>query len=277
MCGLVVTVENETIAKIRGDESHELSRGYTCPKGRALGVLHHDDRRLNVPLSRRGSGLEETTWPSILDDLSDRIATSISEHGAESVAMYLASGSAFDTAGRRAAERFLTILGSHQKYTATTIDTPSKPLVAEIIGGWSGLTPIWDHESSKLLLLFGSNPVVSHGHSNAIPDPVRRFREFQAKGSSIWVIDPRRTETATLADHHLQLAPGTDWLVLGWLVRNLLSRHPAASTLRDRTADHEALVHYVAGFDDELVTTNCDHATIGNGYTSKHEYETRNP
>ena len=258
MCGLVVTVENETIAKIRGDESHELSRGYTCPKGRALGVLHHDDRRLNVPLSRRGSGLEETTWPSILDDLSDRIATSISEHGAESVAMYLASGSAFDTAGRRAAERFLTILGSHQKYTATTIDTPSKPLVAEIIGGWSGLTPIWDHESSKLLLLFGSNPVVSHGHSNAIPDPVRRFREFQAKGSSIWVIDPRRTETATLADHHLQLAPGTDWLVLGWLVRNLLSRHPAASTLRDRTTDHEALAHYVAGFDDVLVTTSCD-------------------
>ena len=258
MCGLVVTVENETIAKIRGDDSHELSRGYTCPKGRALGVLHHDDRRLNVPLSRRGSGLEETTWPSILDDLSDRIATSISEHGAESVAMYLASGSAFDTAGRRAAERFLTILGSHQKYTATTIDTPSKPLVAEIIGGWSGLTPIWDHESSKLLLLFGSNPVVSHGHSNAIPDPVRRFREFQAKGSSIWVIDPRRTETATLADHHLQLAPGTDWLVLGWLVRNLLSRHPAASTLRDRTTDHEALAHYVAGFDDVLVTTSCD-------------------
>ena len=255
MCGLVVTVENETISKIRGDDTHALSRGYTCPKGRALGVLHHDDRRLNVPLSRRDSELEGTTWPSVLDDLSDRIATSISEHGPESVAMYLASGSAFDTAGRRAAERFLSVLGSHQKYTATTIDTPSKPLVAEIIGGWSGLTPIWDHESSKLLLLFGSNPVVSHGHSNAIPDPVRRFREFQANGSSICVIDPRRTETATLADHHLQIAPGTDWLVLGWLVRNLLSRHRAASTLSERTSGHEALVGYVADFDDELVTT----------------------
>jgi anaerobic selenocysteine-containing dehydrogenase len=255
MCGLVVTVENETISKIRGDDTHALSRGYTCPKGRALGVLHHDDRRLNVPLSRRDSELEESTWPSVLDDLSDRIATSISEHGPESVAMYLASGSAFDTAGRRAAERFLSVLGSHQKYTATTIDTPSKPLLAEIIGGWSGLTPIWDHESSKLLLLFGSNPVVSHGHSNAIPDPVRRFREFQANGGSICVIDPRRTETATLADHHLQIAPGTDWLVLGWLVRNLLSRHRAASTLSERTSGHEALVGYVADFDDELVTT----------------------
>ena len=257
MCGLVVTVENDAITKIRGDDAHALSRGYTCPKGRALGVLHHDDRRLNVPLSRQDFELEETTWLSVLDDLADRIATSISEHGPESVAMYLASGSAFDTSGRRAAERFLTLLGSHQKYTATTIDTPSKPLVAELVAGWSGLTPIWDHESSKLLLLFGSNPVVSHGHSNAIPDPVRRFREFQGNGGSIWVIDPRKTETATLADHHLQLRPGTDWLVLGWLVRRLLSSHPSATTLRERTTGIDELVRYVAEFDDEIVTTCC--------------------
>ncbi len=257
MCGLVVTVENDSITKIRGDDSHELSRGYTCPKGRALGVVHHDERRLNVPISRPRAEQEQTSWPSVLDDLSDRIAATLTEHGPESVAMYLASGSAFDTAGRRAAERFLSVIGSHQKYTATTIDTPSKPLVAELVAGWSGLTPIWDHESSKLLLLFGSNPVVSHGHSNAIPDPVRRFREFQSRGSSIWVIDPRRTETAVLADHHMQLAPGTDWLVLGWLVRELLVRHPAASTLSERTYGHEELVSYVSEIDDELVTTRC--------------------
>ena len=257
MCGLVVTVEDESITKIRGDDSHALSRGYTCPKGRALGGVHHDERRLNVPLTRSTANQEQTSWTSVLDDLADRISTTLTEHGPESVAMYLASGSAFDTAGRRAAERFLTIVGSHQKYTATTIDTPSKPLVAELVGGWSGLTPIWDHESSKLLLLFGSNPVVSHGHSNAIPDPVRRFREFQANGSSIWVIDPRRTETAALADHHVQLAPGTDWLMLGWLVRELIVRHPAASTLSERTSGHEELVTSVAGFDDELVTSRC--------------------
>lgn len=255
MCGLIVTVESETITKIRGDDSHALSRGYTCPKGRALGVVHHDERRLNVPITRPHADQEHASWASVLDDLSDRIATTLTEHGAESVALYLASGSAFDTAGRRAAERFLTMIGSHQKYTATTIDTPSKPLVAELVGGWSGLTPIWDHESSRLLLLFGSNPVVSHGHSNALPDPVRRLREFQSKGNSIWVIDPRRTETSALADHHAQLAPGTDWLVLGWLVRELLVRHPAAATLSQRTTGHEDLVRSVAEIDDVLVTS----------------------
>ena len=258
MCGLIVTVDDGCVTKIRGDDRHALSRGYTCTKGRSLGALHHDDRRLNIPLVKRGSHFEESSWVSTLADLADRISSSISENGPDSVAMYLASGSAFDTAGRRAAERFLTMLGSQQKYTATTIDTPSKPLVAEYVGGWSGLTPIWDHESSHLLLLFGSNPVVSHGHSNAMPDPVRRLRDFQKRNGALWVLDPRRTETAVFADRHLQLKPGTDWLVLGWLVRRLLTTHPAAQTLHERTTGSDALATAVEGFDDEFVTTSCD-------------------
>ena len=258
MCGLVVTVEGDVITKIRGDEDHALSRGYTCPKGRAIGALHHDARRLDHPLVRQDNDLAGTTWESLLDDLADRISTSLSEHGPDSVAMYLASGSAFDTAGRRAAERFLTLIGSQQKYTATTIDTPSKPLVAELVGGWSGLTPIWDHESSKLLLLFGSNPIVSHGHSNAIPDPVRRLREFRSDGGQVWVIDPRHTETAQLADRHLQTPPGTDWLVLGWLVRRLITEHPASATLRQRATGVDQLIIDVEPFTDEMVSNSCE-------------------
>lgn len=258
MCGLVVTVEDEVITKIRGDESHALSRGYTCAKGRSLGVLHHDDRRLDQPSTGRGHSRTLSEWEHVLDDIADRVSASLNEFGPDSIAMYLASGSAFDTAGRRSAERFLSLLESKQKYTATTIDTPSKPLIAELIGGWSGLTPLWDHESSKLLLLFGSNPVVSHGHSNAMPDPVRRFREFQEGGGALWVIDPRRTETATLADRHLQIRPGSDWLVLGWLVRRLLEEHPAASTLDQRATGAESLKNSVAAFDDQIVATSCD-------------------
>ena len=258
MCGLVVTTEDEVVTKIRGDETHALSRGYTCAKGRSLGVLHHDNQRLNQPSSGRVDARKHSDWDEALDDIADRISASLAEYGPDSIGMYLASGSAFDTAGRRAAERFLTLLGSKQKYTATTIDTPSKPLIAELIGGWSGLTPLWDHESSKLLLLFGSNPVVSHGHSNAMPDPVRRFREFQSGGGSLWVIDPRRTETAALADHHLQIRPGSDWLVLGWLVRRLLEDHPSAATLNQRATGSESLANTVALFNDQIVTTYCD-------------------
>jgi anaerobic selenocysteine-containing dehydrogenase len=224
MCGIVVTVDERdgdepTIRRVRGDEAHPLSRGYTCPKGRALAAFHHDPRRLDVPEVHGAA----TTWAHALDDVAALVRATVDTHGADAVGMYLASGSAFDANGRRAAERFLRVLGSAQKYTATTIDTPSKPLVAELIGGWSGLTPVWDHERSTLLLLVGTNPLVSHGHSNAVPDPVVRLRDHRARGGAVWVIDPRRTETARIADRHLQPVPSTDHLVLGHLVRALLA------------------------------------------------------
>jgi anaerobic selenocysteine-containing dehydrogenase len=173
----------------------------------------------------------------MLDDLGRRVRETLETTGPDGVAMYLASGSAFDSAGRRSAERFLRVLGSPQKYTATTIDTPSKPLVAELVGGWSGLTPVWDHKRSSLLVLIGSNPVVSHGHSNAMPSPLRRFRSHRARGGEIWVVDPRRTETARVADRHLAPRPGSDWLVLAHLVRALL---PEAGTNADAALQERA-------------------------------------
>ncbi len=255
MCGLVVTVSDSgLVERVRGDEHHALSRGYTCPKGRAVGALHHDPRRLDHPRVGKGLRTSAVDWTVALDDLAARVTAAIEEGGPDSVAMYLASGSAFDTAGRRAAERFLTAIGSRQKYTATTIDTPCKPLVAELVGGWSGLTPVWDHERSSLLVLFGCNPIVSHGHSNAIPDPVIRLREHRAKGGEVWVVDPRRTETAERADRHLQIRPGADWLVLGWLVRRLLAdprRRAGAAGRADGVAELEVAVD---GFTDEVVS-----------------------
>ncbi len=239
MCGIVVTLEGEQVIRVRGDAEHPLSEGYTCPKGRALPEFHHDPRRLDVPV------LEGRTvaWETLLDDLAERVGRTTREAGPGGVAMYLASGSAFDSAGRRAAERFLRVLGSPQKYTATTIDTPSKPLVAELVGGWSGLTPIWDDERSTLLVLIGSNPVVSHGHSNAMPSPLRRFRRHRARGGELWVVDPRRTETARVADRHLAPRPGSDWLVLAHLVRALLPEPgtPADAALRTRAEGVDGL------------------------------------
>ncbi len=250
LCGIVVTVEDDRVVGIRGDADHPMSRGYTCPKGRALTAFHHHPDRLDQPVLRMPAGDAAPGADAVLDDLAARIAAAVEAGGPDAVAMYLASGSAFDTNGRRVAERFLRLLGSPQKYTATTIDTPCKPLVAELLGGWSGLTPIWDHDRSRLLLLFGTNPVVSHGHSNAVPDPVRRLRALQARGGEVWVVDPRRTETAALADRHLAIRPGTDHVLLAHLVRELLPGTDAERVAVDPD-DLVALADAVAPFDLE--------------------------
>ncbi len=239
MCGILVTTEGDRVVRVRGDAEHPLSEGYTCPKGRALPAFHHDPRRLDRPTI----GGQAASWDTVLDDLARRVQDTLDVSGPSGIAMYLASGSAFDSAGRRTAERFLRVLGSPQKYTATTIDTPSKPLVAELVGGWSGLTPIWDDERSTLLVLIGTNPVVSHGHSNAMPSPLRRLRRHRARGGEVWVVDPRRTETARVADRHLAPRPGSDWLVLAHLVRAMLPEPgtPEDAALRARATGVDRL------------------------------------
>ncbi len=71
----------------------------------------------------------------------------------------------------------------------------------------------------------------------------------------MWVLDPRRTETARLADHHLQLRPETDWLVLGWLVRRLLSDPARRADATARATGVEELFAALGVFDDgEMVS-----------------------
>src|SRR6516165_8671089 len=52
-CGIIVETDGERVVKVRADEDHAVSRGYTCPKGRAVGIDHHRAERLEVPLIRR--------------------------------------------------------------------------------------------------------------------------------------------------------------------------------------------------------------------------------
>src|SRR5687768_4020392 len=115
MCGVVVTVDGDTIVQVRGDSQHPLSRGYVCPKGRALGAFHHDPRRLDTPVRRDGDSWQPQGWDEAIGDVSSALRAIIDDSGPDAVAMYLASGSAFDTNGRRAAERFLRVIGSTQK------------------------------------------------------------------------------------------------------------------------------------------------------------------
>lgn len=217
-CGIVVTTRGDRVVEVRGDPEHPVSRGYTCPKGRAIPAFHHRPDRLDVP--RLGG--TPAQWDVVLDDLAAGIAAVRSAHGPDAVGGYLATGLAYDVNGWTTAERFLGRLRTKQRYTPVTIDNAAILRAAELVTGQMQLSTVWDPEDSRLLVVFGSNPVVSHGYGTALSDPITRVREFRRAGGELWVLDPIRTETAALADRHLALRPGTDHLVLAWLVRELL-------------------------------------------------------
>jgi anaerobic selenocysteine-containing dehydrogenase len=232
-CGLLVTVEGDRVVAVTGDPDNPVSRGYTCSKGRASGDLHHHPARLDAPLlGRPGDPGGRTTadWEHTLDHVAAGLRRVIAESGPNAVAAYRASGWGFDFPGAMVSDPFFRALGSDQIYSAITIDGPNKVYVPELIAGatlpWS--TP--DVHATDCLLFVGQNPLVSHGHANIVPDPVVTLRAVKARGTIV-VADPRRTETARLADVHVPLRPGSDPAFLAFLVREALAAGPDVAYL----------------------------------------------
>src|SRR5690606_15898210 len=100
-------------------------------------------------------------WTAVLDDLGATLAGLVERHGPDAVAIYRSGGWAFDAAGRYLIDGFVRGLGSKEVYSSITLDTPPKLLVPDLVAGTPYLTPQPDRPNTDLLLLVGSNPVVS--------------------------------------------------------------------------------------------------------------------
>ena len=147
----------------------------------------------------------------------------MAEHGPEVVADYTGTGGPLDPSGYALAEGMMRNLGSHQRYSALSIDCPSKFLVPQLMAGVQ-LQFAPDLDRTDLLLAIGVNTVVSHGHGLMVSNPLGHLRDLRARGAKLVVVDPRRSETAHHADLHLAPRPGTDPFVVAFLVRGALAR-----------------------------------------------------
>ena len=220
-CAIVVTTEAGRIVDVKGDRNNPRTHGYICPKGHSLGYFHHREDRLDFPQvhGRRAS------WTQSLDHLGERLGALIGSHGPDSVGVYQGTGAVSDTIGLPLIERFVRKIGSDQFHTAATVDVAPALRAGDMVCGTWHLYPVWipEDEENRLAIYLGSNPAVSNGYLTMLPDPQRRIRAFRKRGGKLWVIDPRRTQTAALADRHLAIRPGSDAVLLAWLVRELLS------------------------------------------------------
>ncbi len=233
-----MTVDGESVVRIRGDKDHPTSHGYTCPKARSLQRFQDDPRRLNEPFLGRDGDRRPASWEHFTADLGDRVARIVAESGPNSVGVFAGSG-AGDAAAAVMIKTLLKSVGSRNLYTPLTIDGPSKSLVAALVAGQPGLAfCAIDYANTTLSVLVGTNPVVSHGQSNAVPDPRSRIKHLLDRGD-VWVIDPRRTETARMATRHLSPRPGTDHIWLAAVVREIL-----------KTADADLLSRSTIGIED---------------------------
>jgi anaerobic selenocysteine-containing dehydrogenase len=262
VCGILVDVEDDRVVRVRGDEDHPLSHGYTCAKGRALPQLHHHPDRIERPMLRdtADGALRPVSWERCLDDAGARVKAIIDEHGPAAVGVFFGSGVGMDAAGYRMAQALHAAIGTPARFSPLTIDGTAKVLVSDLVGGSAALSPRPDFERARLVIYVGSNPIVSHGHTVALPDPVTALRALRSHGE-VWVVDPRRSETARLADGHLAPRPGTDYAVLAHVVRALLADAGASARQHVLVQGRDDLARAVEPFTAEHVAQLADVTT----------------
>jgi anaerobic selenocysteine-containing dehydrogenase len=245
-CGVVVDVAGDQIIRVKADSSHPLSKGYMCPKGRALGRSHHNPGAITRPLIRKDGELAQVSWDECLDDIAARLRRVHDTYGANAVGFYFGSGLGMDASGYRMGDAFYKAFGAPPRFSPLTIDGTAKVLAASLIGGFPGLNPKTDYENTDMLIYVGVNPLVSHGHNTGMFNPAVPIRAIARRGE-VWTIDPLFTETAKFSTRHIAPYPGKDYAILAWLVREILEGGPIH--LAQRVRGMEELHAALAGFD----------------------------
>ncbi len=221
-CGLTIQTEGRVVGDIRGNPDDVFSKGFVCPKGVALRELDADPDRLRTPLIRRGGELVEATWGEAFAEIEKRITPIIQEHGREAVATYLGNPSAHKVALQLYIPVFLKALASKNLYSASTLDQMPKQVSNALMYGSFLTCAVPDIDRSDLLVVLGANPMASNGSLWTVPDFRGRVKALQKRGGRLIVIDPKKSQTAKIADQHIAIRPGTDAYLLAAIAHTLI-------------------------------------------------------
>ncbi|MDP3249252.1 MAG: molybdopterin oxidoreductase family protein [Polaromonas sp.] len=220
-CGLELKVSDGKVISIRGHDSDVFSAGYICPKGVALKDLHEDPDRLRTPLIKRDGEFVPASWDEAFAEIERRLPPVLAQHGRQAGAISVGNPSAHKIGLLLYFSRLAKALGSRNVFSASTLDQMPKQLSSGLMfGHWLSIA-VPDITRCDFLLVLGANPLASNGSLWTVPDFKGKAKAMQARGGKMVVIDPRRTETAAMADAHHFIRPGADVFLLLGLVHTL--------------------------------------------------------
>ncbi len=222
-CGLQLTVDGDQVIGVRGDADDVFSRGFVCPKGVAIGDLHHDPARLRTPMVRDGDALRPASWDEAFDRIRTGLRQVIGESGPNAVAAYLGNPNAHNVTSTFYLPALVRALGTRYRFSASTVDQMPQQVALALMYGTELSVPVPDIDRTDLFVVIGANPLVSNGSMMTVPDMPGRVRALKARGGRMVVVDPIRTRTADAADEHLRIRPGTDVLLLAAIAHVLLA------------------------------------------------------
>ncbi|MBW2508485.1 MAG: molybdopterin-dependent oxidoreductase [Deltaproteobacteria bacterium] len=241
LCGLEVTVEGDEVVDIKPDDEHVATRGYGCLKGLKQHKMYGTPDRLLYPMQRIDGELQRVSWDDALGSIGSKVRELIDNDGPDSIAMYVGTAAGFGVLHPVFAAGFMQGIGSASMFASATQDCANKFAVAHQVYGFPFTQPFPDLENTECLIIVGANPAISKWSFLQVSNPIRRLKEMEARGAKIFVVDPRRTETAKVAGEHVFIRPNTDVFFYLSFLHELL-----ATTSIDRSH----IDQYMTGFDE---------------------------
>ncbi|BAK76297.1 assimilatory nitrate reductase (NADH), alpha subunit [Pseudogulbenkiania sp. NH8B] len=208
-CGVLIQSDGQRLTSVEGDPAHPANLGRLCSKGRALAdTTGKPGARLLYPELRhdKAAPRQRIAWDDAIAGAADRIAAAVAEHGPNSVAFYLS--------GQLLTEDYYVFNKLTRAVVGTNnVDTNSRLCMSSAVAGYKATLGAdappacyEDIDQAEVVLIAGSNMAYAH------PVLFRRLEAAKAANPAlkVIVIDPRRTDTASLADLYLPILPGTD-------------------------------------------------------------------
>jgi len=221
-CGIEVDVEDGKMVAVRPDRAHPITKGYSCIKGMRVLDYQNDPDRLLHPIRRSATGWERISWATATDEIGHKLRAIREAHGPAAIATYW--GNACDSTTISLANTFCSAFGSPNSFNVLSLEYTDRGAVAERMLGNENFILQPDAGRSDFALLLGTNPLVTQGMTllQRRPRIIGDFRSIQGRGGKVVVVDPRRTETAKVADEHHAIRPGTDLFLLVGMIKRIL-------------------------------------------------------
>jgi anaerobic selenocysteine-containing dehydrogenase len=238
-CALHVTVQGapgaERVVRVVGDADHPPTHGVLCTKVSRYAERTYHAGRVLTPLKRvgrKGEGrFEPITWDEALDTIATRLSA-IAARNPEAVLPYSYAGTMGLVQGDGMAARFFHRLGASLLDRTICANAGGEALAATY-GGKLGMR-VEQFVDSKLILIWGSNPITSSVHFWSFAQQAKRA------GAKLICIDPRRTETAEKCHQHIAILPGTDGALALGLMHELI---------RTDALDHDYIARHMDGWE----------------------------
>ncbi len=240
-CGIEVKVGGEDgrqFLKIRGDDAHPASQGYLCQKATRLNYYQNGRDRLMGPMRRRADGsFEQVSWDTAIAQVAERLAAVRDTHGGDKIFYYGGGGQGNHLPAGYAIST-LQALGVKHRSNALAQEKTGEARVASAMFG--AMARNGDFEHCEVGVFIGKNPWQSHG----IPRARVLVREIARDPErTLVVFDPRVSESAAMADFHIQVKPATD----AWALSALLG-----AMAQDGHVDSQWMAEHTTGMDEVL-------------------------